>query len=688
MDTKKFLQAMNDIDDKYIAQADIFAPEPPAKRPVVFRVLHWAGGVAACALVAAGLWFMWDMGLLADINDTSQPTSHAASAPDETASQGETPAAAMLLSEDDVSIDRVGNLTFSDPEFQEMYRVFLEHEPTTTGEDMESLLPAGSNDGSATRVLTLTLPLYIVEKYRVGERTHILCELQHTDYIFRKSADDESPAYLEVSTRFGDLAGAIGYYDENGRFFAEQPWYSTDDDRHFDSIQEFTGRTDKLPGEHPEDQKDVNEDAYLANEKREELYKTWEESGGEELIHKLLYSYLEQNSLTEYARLKLPGAVDFIELAPDAAKTSDYSGDYRDAVSIDEYGSLSFLYEDYQEIYRVMSGEKPVETGSEAVSEAADDSCVQTLRITLPCYVIQQFTREDGNAHIVFLLEEIQYGFFDRDGVKTVRPIGGYSDVAGITAETPVSAMFQGIDAWYPESGERYLPSIAEFTGLTEDEASALLERAEREKFSGNAYELLDALTSHLLYAYMGQNNMTGYELDGRQITDDTLHEAATRNATTSAKIRMEQAQREEAAKQADTGVSSMADMAGLETEDEVRLEAKIAAQDYVNQWLSDREHPLSECFYQDLKVCAVSEEGTYFRISLRMVFKPETEESLSYWLAGNTKEGTGENKGYLTAGRFVEVEKLDGTWTITDHGTGGFATGAEGIQEVDWAIG
>ena len=63
------------------------------------------------------------------------------------------------------------------------------------------------------------------------------------------------------------------------------------------------------------------------------------------------------------------------------------------------------------------------------------------------------------------------------------------------------------------------------------------------------------------------------------------------------------------------------------------------------------------------------------------------TEESLSYWWAGNTKEGTGENEGYYTAGRFVEVEKIDGAWKVTDSGTGGYSTGVDGIRAVDWEI-
>lgn len=69
MNTKDFLQAMNEIDHKYIEQADIFAPAVPVKVPVISHVLHWAGGAAACVLVAAGLWLMWDLGLLADINE-------------------------------------------------------------------------------------------------------------------------------------------------------------------------------------------------------------------------------------------------------------------------------------------------------------------------------------------------------------------------------------------------------------------------------------------------------------------------------------------------------------------------------------------------------------------------------------------------------------------------------------------
>lgn len=112
------------------------------------------------------------------------------------------------------------------------------------------------------------------------------------------------------------------------------------------------------------------------------------------------------------------------------------------------------------------------------------------------------------------------------------------------------------------------------------------------------------------------------------------------------------------------------------------RQPAQEIAQSYADQWLANEEHPLSECFYRELYLSHINEERTSFLLSLKMVFRPE-DPSDGYWMAGNTKEGTGEYEGYLTAYRMIQADLVDGEWTVTDSGTGGFPT--QEYTKVDW---
>lgn len=54
MKTEKFLHAMNEIDEKYIKQADVFAPVPVAE-PKQGRVFYRMMGAAACAVMVFGI---------------------------------------------------------------------------------------------------------------------------------------------------------------------------------------------------------------------------------------------------------------------------------------------------------------------------------------------------------------------------------------------------------------------------------------------------------------------------------------------------------------------------------------------------------------------------------------------------------------------------------------------------------
>lgn len=54
MNTKKFLQAMNDVDKKYIKEADVFSPEPLVES-TRGRMWYRAVGMAACAVLICGI---------------------------------------------------------------------------------------------------------------------------------------------------------------------------------------------------------------------------------------------------------------------------------------------------------------------------------------------------------------------------------------------------------------------------------------------------------------------------------------------------------------------------------------------------------------------------------------------------------------------------------------------------------
>ncbi len=662
MNAKEFLLSMNEIDSRYIEEADIFGPEPAVKVSPVFQVMRWAGGLAACLALVGGLWFLGRSGLLPFLKTTPQPGG--------SSSVSEISSGAKCLSEEDVTIDKDGNLTFSDPEFQEMQRVFLRHEPVTVGEEMQKLLP-GTESDPVSRVLTLTLPLFTVDQYPVEARTHILCELREIDFLFCTPEDSSQPSYLLWNTVFNDMAGTVGYYDENGAYYAEQPYYFAQNNSYFKSIQEFMGL-------HSDDPGNPHTEASAAIEKRETML---EEKDWNDVIYKLLYSYLEQNDLLEYARVRLLTG-EMVELSggDSIADANPLNTDFA-PVSVTKEGNLLFVDPEYQECYHTIRKYSGDDT--DPASAAGDDACTGILSLPLPYYVLGHYPAEDGTTHLLCMMGSTEYGFFEKDGEKSVKPINAYHDLVGIIAVSQEngSIFFRGQDIWYPGDGNLYVSSIAEFTGLTEEDTAALLENADRTKTDFlNSNIQPDALLQQLLFAYMSQNDMTDYRLeDGevRLITEEELRLAAQRNAEAEEAIQQKRQQQ---------GLQNEPDSASQESfEEEVRATAKQIAKIYVNQWLSDTEYPLTECFYQDLKVSGIYEGEDSFLISLRMVFKPKDEESLSYWWAGNTKPGTEENEGYYTASRFIKAKKVNGEWSIESHGTGGF--GAPNFQETDWTI-
>lgn len=63
MNTKKFLQAMNNIDEKYIKEADIFAPEPLVES-TGGRIWYRVVGAVACAVLVCGIAVFGGKGLM------------------------------------------------------------------------------------------------------------------------------------------------------------------------------------------------------------------------------------------------------------------------------------------------------------------------------------------------------------------------------------------------------------------------------------------------------------------------------------------------------------------------------------------------------------------------------------------------------------------------------------------------
>ncbi len=75
MDAQKLLEALNDIDERYVQEAEVYRPAEPERASPVFHALSWIGGLAACLMVLAGLLFLGEHGLLDPLETQSQLNS-------------------------------------------------------------------------------------------------------------------------------------------------------------------------------------------------------------------------------------------------------------------------------------------------------------------------------------------------------------------------------------------------------------------------------------------------------------------------------------------------------------------------------------------------------------------------------------------------------------------------------------
>lgn len=108
--------------------------------------------------------------------------------------------------------------------------------------------------------------------------------------------------------------------------------------------------------------------------------------------------------------------------------------------------------------------------------------------------------------------------------------------------------------------------------------------------------------------------------------------------------------------------------------EENLAQEAEKAAGEWMEGLLKDEgDHKLLEYYFENIEVYQVSQDGNTMCFSLQIVIKPEDYDD-DYWWAGNTKEGSGEQEGYLTWGRQMMAEKKDSGWSVVNVGTGGIS--------------
>lgn len=632
MDAKKLMDALTGVKDKYIREADIFQPVPAEPAPHAPRLLAWAGGIAACAVAVLGLLLLGRLGLLAPLPSGQDGTSAAA-----VSSSCETAEDSALQSGDENPLrEAAGEVVSSAPESA----------PALGAPESASAL--GTIDGLVPleELPQLTFPTR-EEADTVG--TTIGCGEALRREALSPSGDasifgQQSPAWEGLSLTDGDpysLSG-VAEYKEDGSLarviLTLCQLQANDQYQDFLTMEISPGYVPSL-GTHlfsPSHTCDVwgTEVATYAAYDDEKgsaqfaLSFLTGKQGEEGVLGVTAECRAGQGSpVTEETAQELLTRLASQCLRP--GNTFTLAGAERQyRVLIDMNG---YLYDGDASTFpgaaSAFLGRAAVLTGDDAVSEAADDSCVQVLTLNLPLLIAEQTEPAEGEIkRELFALYSVDYGFFQRDGEKVIEEIGGYGDVAGIIC-TPRGGATRDTP-WYPEDGSRYLPSIAEFIG---DESAA-------EQAVQQAHTWPETARTHaeaLLVSYLEQNGMTGWK---KKAADGTVSPFGPR-------------------------------------EGDLRVAAEKVAQQYVDSWLAMTEEgypPLAKCFYTDLAYSESADPDSDLQVSCKMVFRlKDPDGDPGYWLAGNTSEGTGEYQGYYTAFRFIYAKREEGQWVITGSGTG-----------------
>lgn len=540
MDVKKFLAAMNEIDDSYISRADLFAPVPAVKRSPMIQALHWAGAAAACLLAVAGIWFLWN----------GSPMTEPETAPESSEQYAAQEAGPVPLSELPV-------LDFPTRE--------------EAGDTMSTSIGCGSadipkelDDGQIASIWGQEKILWenfdVKGQYNVtGHAKYVEGNFQGVEihvYPGASWSEDTPGMKLEIGVgiipSLGEhISGEVSNScDVWGTQVTTTAVYANDNhpkNTHY-IISFLTGPLSR------EGTLGLTADCVIDP-------KTFPEEEATELLTRLASQSLRPENTFQLSQLDE-------NASPAAAKRLTLE----DVLRLSEKGE-NLIWEDFSgyEYRDVGSGlyiaEYPIDDTWYLVIGGGSTSAQ-------PMYI--RLGLRDGSDYI-----DIRTG-----------------DVAAF-----LETHEENLSSQIPKS------SGEEIQAFDEAEAS----RRETEGQSGDA---------------------------AQQALEAELTEAA-----------------------------------------------KKVAQDCVDDWLAEKEHPLSECFYQNLGITEVAPDGESFVLGLRMVFRlkdPENDADLNYWMAGNTKEGTGENEGYLTAGRQITARKIDGVWTLGEIGTGGAYVGGE---RVDWPI-
>lgn len=303
-------------------------------------------------------------------------------------------------------------------------------------------------------------------------------------------------------------------------------------------------------------------------------------------------------------------------------------------VSIDKDGRLHFADELCQQAYDLMTEQEYAEHKMRALDTVPfpAEEVRQSLLILLP-RVVWTGTVE-GKTRWLITADLEGYYFLDGETRKHVEPLLSMSFILGTEDGTVLVDLPQGPGT---DLQSDFLPALREFTGLPEEDVTRLLLR---ETGSSGMGQHLSGSFQQLMEEYARLNGLEEYLSPEPEASP--------------------------------TPLPVREPIPGSVTMDEAAM--RVAA-DLVDEWLQgmNGQYPdeLQECFFQDLQITHIRDDGDSFVFSMRLVFKPtDATQTNGWWWAGNTKEGTGENEGYYTASRSVLVNKIDDEWQFADWGT------------------
>lgn len=564
MNTKLFLEAMNDIDDKYLKQSDRFASPVRESSPDHIGPLQVIGMLTAAFLVVTGIWFIWGRspnvgstqpGYHGTIREVAPPLDMLNGVPfDETVTLPNS--LTVYQTSDDMNPAFHADLSGGKDELSQNIRDYLQAYFDAAGilrdaseEEIVRDIDVSytSEDGKLSISATLRWPnrINVIQETTAGEVEG-----------FTEENLLELPLVQAALSQMGKTLGEPMVRKENIQFEQEMELYcitcpDTDLDsylasRHFYNITIHLLRSAEadyaialyLNRSRPDSLGSYITVPYQAA--LEYLQTTYpEECTGEircELDYAAFalddnystfapcYKFTLQNetgdfvhyiSATEYEGEEITLYVQNEPETPDKTQSPE-GNDTISGVSIDMDGQLIFRDPALQEIYNGVSDVPQVTTGQFYTD------CTRTLSLAVPQTPVYQ-----SDDQILLLMDKVEYGFFEESGQKTIRKTAEYSgpiavDFIAETYESDTGTAFQTNGFWRPESGFRSstlteddLNDLAGFMSLSRGEIDRLLAQAVLSEAKRN-----EALLTDLLLTYMDLNSMSGYSLWDEQSQD------------------------------------------------------------------------------------------------------------------------------------------------------------------------